>query len=102
MKEMPIPQAARRDPEAVEMLRVWIAENSLWCSVKVGIYAERQIPEETAWGVILADATRHIANALSADSGIAPETVIDLIRQSLLAELGDPTSGTSGSFVRAN
>jgi Domain of unknown function (DUF5076) len=63
MKELTIPDAAVRDKHSVEILRVWIAEKQLWCSIKVGMYDEHKIPEEETWGVILADATRHIAAA---------------------------------------
>jgi hypothetical protein len=65
MNERPIPEAALRDENAVEMVRVWIAEKKLHCSIKIGMYREgMNIPEEKAWGTILADITRHIANAM--------------------------------------
>lgn len=38
--ERPIPEGALRDKDAVEMLRVWIAEQKLHCSMKVGMYEE--------------------------------------------------------------
>jgi hypothetical protein len=48
------------------MLRVWIAERKLHCSMKVGMYRETmKIPEEKAWGVILADVARHVACGLA-------------------------------------
>ena len=53
MNERPIPEAALRDEDAVEMLRVWIAEKKLHCSMKVGMYRETtKIAEEKAWGTI--------------------------------------------------
>ena len=100
MQERPIPEAARRDPNSVEMLRVWIAEHSLWCSIKVGMY--RDVPgvaEETAWGTILADATRHIATALAKEHGAKSDRTIALIREAYLAELDEPTSEATGEFV---
>jgi len=102
MNERPIPEAARRDSDAVEMLRVWIAEEGLHCSLKVGMYAEStNIPEERAWGTILADAARHVASALeSAYGGTASESVAK-IRESFLKELDDPTSDAGGHFVES-
>ena len=41
-KQLPIPEAALRDGNSVEMLRVWIAEKKLHCSIKVGMYQERE------------------------------------------------------------
>ena len=35
LNQRPIPEAALRDEDAVEMLRVWIAERGLHCSMKV-------------------------------------------------------------------
>ena len=96
MKEMPIPAAAKRDQESVEMLRVWIAENSLWCSVKVGMYAGATVaPEVTAWGTILADATRHIADALAQEYGTDTAEAIRQISRCFLKELNEPTSEAS-------
>ena len=40
LNQRPIPEAALRDDDAVEMLRVWIAEQGLHCSMKVGMYRE--------------------------------------------------------------
>ena len=106
MNEMPIPPAAYKDPDSVEMLRVWITGESLWCSVKVGMYKEvadvremADITEETAWGTILADATRHLANALASEYGTDAAQSIGLIRNAFLAELDDPTSEARGGFV---
>jgi Domain of unknown function (DUF5076) len=65
MNERPIPEAATRDKNSVEMLRAWIAEGGLHCSMKVGMYLEStSVSEEKAWGILLADVTRHLASAL--------------------------------------
>jgi hypothetical protein len=37
MNDRPIPSAALKDENSVEMLRVWIAEQKLHCSIKVGM-----------------------------------------------------------------
>lgn len=54
MNERPIPAAAKRDPDSVEMLRVWVAEKQLHSSLKIGMYRDGMgIDEEAAWGTIL-------------------------------------------------
>ena len=99
MNERPIPEAALRDKDAVEMLRVWIAEGQLHCSMKVGMYRESMnVPEERAWGMILADVARHLAMALEHGYEADKSEVIRKIRKSFLEELGDPTSEATGSF----
>lgn len=100
MNERPIPEAAVRDKNAVEMLRVWIAEQQLQSSIKVGMYWETMnIPEGRAWGMILADVTRHIATALESRYSADRDKVIKEIRDSYLSELGNPTSDATGEFV---
>ncbi|WP_247688854.1 DUF5076 domain-containing protein [Ralstonia pseudosolanacearum] len=67
------------------MLRVWIAEGKLHCSMKIGMYLETMnVPEERAWGGILADATRHIANALESGYSENRGVSIEKIKESYL------------------
>lgn len=100
LNERPIPEPALRDPDAVEMLRVWIAEQGLHCSLKIGMYRETMnVPEEKAWGKILADVTRHIAHALQTGYAVNPEATMQQIRDSFLAELQDPDAEIRGGIV---
>lgn len=101
MNERPIPDAALEDENAVEMLRVWIAKKKLHSSIKVGMYQETMnIPEEKAWGTILADVARHVANALQAGYSTDANASLQKIRDSFIAELGEPTSDIEGGFMR--
>lgn len=100
MKVLQVPDAALRDPDAVEIARVWIAEQGLHCTLKVGMYHEsHEVGEQRAWGTILADMTRHIANALRNAYGLDPDKSIDLIRDAYIAELAAPTSDVKGGFA---
>jgi hypothetical protein len=99
MNRVRIPSAAERDPDATEMLGVWIAEQRLHCSLRIGTYRERGIVEEQAWGTIMADMARHIARALAAESHLDEATVLDNIRSRMLSELDDPTSPIRGGFI---
>lgn len=101
LNQRPIPEPALRDKDAVEMLRVWIAERSLHCSIKIGMYRDTiNIAEEKAWGIILADVAKHVANAL--ESGYATNAAESLqkIRESFMVELGASTSEATGDFLR--
>jgi Domain of unknown function (DUF5076) len=100
MQERPIPDAALRDVDSVEMLRVWIAERKLHCSLKVGMYHETtKISEEDAWGTILADAAKHLANALHEGYGLSPSMSLQKICDKFVSEVGKSTSETTGGFV---
>lgn len=101
MNERPIPEAALSDKNSVEMLRVWIANRKLHCSLKVGMYQESMnIEEEKAWGMILADAARHIAQALESGYSMDSKESLRKIRDAFAKELADPTSSADGDFVR--
>ena len=77
----PTPDAAQRDPKSVHMLSVWLAENSLHCNLKIGVFANHPTVVETqAWGTILADVARAIADAMIAD-GTAQEPREDVINR---------------------
>ncbi|WP_343715393.1 DUF5076 domain-containing protein [Inquilinus sp.] len=99
MKELRIPDAAKRDPKSTEMLRVWIAEQGLHCALKFGIYEGSGWEEEDAWGTILADTARHVARALDLHAPGRHPGALAKIRAKFLDELDDPTSPVRGDFV---
>jgi hypothetical protein len=98
-----IPPAALRDVNAVELARVWIAEQGLHCSLKFGLYAHDGVARETsAWGIILADLAGHVADALSAEGMGAKAVLLDAIAERFNEEVSAPSSermGGSGSEV---
>ena len=100
MRELKIPPAAQTDEESWELLRVWVAEQGLHCSLKVGVYEAEGIPEEKAWGTILADASRHIADALSSLGLRDSDTALAETRRQFVAELDAPTSKRTGNLVQ--
>lgn len=101
LNERPVSEAALRDQDAFEMLRVRIAENKLHCSIKVGMYRETMnIPEEEAWGMILADVARHISNALETGYSSDATESLQKIEETFLRELDAPTSDAKGDFVK--
>jgi hypothetical protein len=99
LNERPVPEAAFHDPDAVEMLRVWVAQGKLHCSMKIGMYTEANVPEEKAWGTMLADVARHIANALSEGNPVKDEAALSKIRSALIDQLNEPTTDVRGGFV---
>jgi hypothetical protein len=100
LNERIIPEAALRDPKSVEMLRVWVAEQGLHCSLKIGSYEQSGISEEKAWGLILADVARHLANAISETAANDKNEILTKIIENLLAELDRPTSQARGKFIQ--
>jgi len=101
MNERPIPEAALLDENSVEMLRVWIADKRLHSSLKVGMYRETMnVPEEKAWGRILADVARHIADALKEGYSANEEDSLNQIRAAFNHQLDQPATSVKGGFVQ--
>jgi hypothetical protein len=96
MKELEPPPAAKTDPKATEMLRLWAANGKLDVVINIGTYAEAGYDEAKAWGVIISDFTRHVARALAQRYGRNEEQEMAKIRDSFLEEIVDPTSAVAG------
>lgn len=90
-----IPPAAISDPHSVEMVRAWIANSALHCSLEVGVWSDKV----GAWGILLADIARHVANAMEEQEGAAVSETIAAIRQAFDAEMDSPTDEPTGGFV---
>lgn len=91
---LPIPEAALRDPRALHMASLWIAEGGLHCNVKIGVYEGRpDVTETKAWGVIMASMVRLVADAMISDGRHAGprETTINEIWAAFHEELSNPS-----------
>jgi hypothetical protein len=100
MKQLPIPEAAIDDDTSIEMMRAWIARKRLHISLNIGVYEGKGVSEAKAWGIILADAARHIASALAQGHGADASEALLTIREHFDDELSDPSSQVTGHFVR--
>jgi hypothetical protein len=96
MRPLDPPHTIEGDPEATEMLRLWAAHDKLNVSINIGCYEKAGHDEAKAWGIIIADFTKHVSRALSQRYGHAPEETIDKIRDIFLKELSEPTSDIDG------
>jgi hypothetical protein len=100
MEAMSIPPAALRDENSVEIIRVWIAEQRLHSVINIGRYAHDGPSKEiTAWGIILADLTQHIADALCADGFGDRSDLHDQLVEAFNGEVESPTSPRGGQFI---
>lgn len=91
--QLAIPAAASRDPRSLEVLRVWIADGDQHVALAFGMWEE-----PAAWGVLLADLARHIAEAhAQQDENVDVEDFLEQIRSGLEAELDGPTDEISGN-----
>ena len=98
MHTLVIPSAAKRDSEAVQILSAWVAERGLHCALNIGHFQAQGHSEANAWGILLADVIRHIADALQSESGISTESTVQTVVSALHTELDAPTSKVQGGF----
>jgi len=95
LNELPIPPSARSDKRAQELVRAWAAHGGLHCSLNVDAWGDREL---IAWGILLTDVARHVANALHEIKGLDKAATIAEIRRVFNAELDSPTADPYGRF----
>ncbi|MFB3916471.1 MAG: DUF5076 domain-containing protein [Terriglobales bacterium] len=86
--QLPIPPSAAGDKQATELLRAWVANNSLHCSLNLGCWGD---DEAIIWGILLSDVARHVANSLEQQQGLKKLETLGKIREHFNLELDSPT-----------
>ena len=95
-REIPIPPGALQDPDSRELVRAWVANNSLHCSLNFGNWGD---DEAIGWGVLLSDIARHIADALFEEHAIDRKETLERLREVFNDELDEPTTPTTGHVM---
>lgn len=98
--ELAIPLSARGDDEALEMLRVWIADGTIRVSPNLGLWADAEgVDERDAWGQLLSDVIKVIARGLYLSHGMDKVESATRIRDALLWNLATTDGAVEGRFV---
>lgn len=92
--ELVIPPAAAQDPEGIELTRIWAALGKQHVTLATGVWKD-----PAAWGLMLADLARHIANAYAVSDGRSSSEVLARIRVGLDAEWNTPTDAPTGNIL---
>ena len=90
--ELVIPDAAGRDARSFELLRVWIAEKSQHVSLR------NAWQDPAAWGIMLADLAKHVANAYQQEAGLDAKETLRRITNALHVELKTATAEPTGKL----
>ena len=90
-RDLAVPAEVERDPKAREILRAWVANGGLVCSLRPETW-----DDPASWGIALADAARHIANAIGELKGDDPASTISRISAVFNAEVASPTDEPRG------
>ena len=89
--ELHTPDAARGDPDSMEILRVGLAGGAQHVTLKSGVWED-----PAAWGLMLADLARHIANTYAAE-GQDKAAALERICEGFQAEMNSPTDEPTGN-----
>ena len=94
-RECQIPPEALTDSNRRELLRAWVANGSLHCSLCI----PDDWPEPEHWGVVLSDVMRHVADAYQKQHGIEFGETIRQIQEQIAVQLDSQTRDVGGDFV---
>jgi len=94
INERAIPPEAADAQEAQEVFRGWLIDNRLVCTLLPSAFEDPGV-----WGVLLADAANHIANALAESQGADRAAVLASIARAFDVEMRSPTDEHTGGFV---
>jgi len=80
--ELLIPDRAARDRSAREILRAWACGGKLHISIDTGVS-----DDPFAWGLVLVDLAKHVANAYDQSGRMQSAAVLERIKQNFDAKL---------------
>ena len=92
MKELPIPPSAASAQESAEIARIWIAEGRQ----HVTLHA-RAWKDPAAWGLLLVDLAKHVADAYEQTEGRDRQQTLARIKTGFDAEWDHPTDEPTGT-----
>ncbi|HWZ97000.1 MAG TPA: DUF5076 domain-containing protein [Candidatus Dormibacteraeota bacterium] len=93
--QLAIPEEALRDEKSFELARVWVANKGQHVSLRIGTWED-----PSAWGIVLADLARHVANGYKQDMNLDPIETVARIKKLFLAELDSPTDEPTGTVLK--
>ncbi|MBI1914699.1 MAG: DUF5076 domain-containing protein [Planctomycetes bacterium] len=94
MDELPVPPEAEIAKDASELFRGWIVNRRLECVLWPAAFEDH-----ATWGVLLADAAHHIADALAEEQGADREQILRDIAGAFTQQMHESTRGHRGKFV---
>lgn len=101
IRELPKPPEIEGDPDATEMIRVWIGNDDLCVSLLLGMAEdaeETDYDERDAWGELLSDVIKHISNGLHQTHGWDKAATVKKIQAVLSENLGRKDEATGGFY----
>lgn len=102
MRELEIPSEVKKDENATEMVRFWLANNEPNVSLLLGMWEDAEdsgIDELTAWGNVLSDIAQHIANGMEQSHGWKYEQTMHILMEKFIQCAKDRAPGLDGEYT---
>jgi hypothetical protein len=93
MNELIVPPSVASNPKAVEMARIWHAEGKQHVSLNAPGWKD-----SAAWGLLLVDIAKHVANAYAQAEGRDVEETLARIKAGFDAEWNHATDEPTGGL----
>lgn len=95
-RELPIPRQIANEQMAIEIARIWIAAGGgHHLSLTTNL-----VGDPKAWGIMLVNLAKHVANAYHQSRGADPEQMLAGIKAAFDAEWANPTNQLGGEVVK--
>jgi hypothetical protein len=94
MIALQIPPAAEADPNSRELLRVWAASGKQHVTLATGLW-----DDPAAWGIMLVDLAKHIANAYELTGDRTAAAALSRIKSGFVVEWQNSTDEPFGELV---
>lgn len=95
LRALPIPPIAVNDKKAIEIARIWASHGAQQVSLQSDLWED-----PAAWGIMLVDLARHVANCYHQKNGSKYEHILQRIREGFDAEWTVPTDEPSGEIFK--
>ncbi len=92
-EELAIPPAAQKARKAIELLRVWAANGKQHVTLAADVW-----DDPAAWGIMLVDLAKHVANAYAQKQEITYADALARIKEGLDSEWNDATDEPTGQI----
>ena len=84
MKSLDIPDAdiLAMDPRAVELVRFWVGADKCHVALNIGVWhdaTDSDLDERAVWSNVIADITKHVANAMEQRYGTKYDSTVAFI-----------------------
>ena len=84
VRQLHMPDDVETATEAIEVLRGWVIDKHLQCSISASVFADH-----AQWGVLLADLAQHIAGAMHEVHQVDQQETLQKIVTAFTSAVGD-------------